>query len=78
MRELGVDRAVLLAPQLAVPAREAVLDLSVGARVLLEDRDEGAFSGESLRHLGARGGASDHGDGTSRESRTQMLVRHPA
>ena len=36
-RELVVDGLVLLAPQLHVPARQAVLDLAVGPRVLLED-----------------------------------------
>jgi hypothetical protein len=60
--ELLVDQPVFLAAQRHVPARQAVLDLPVGARVLLEDDHLHAAIGQGAGHLGAGGRAADDRD----------------
>ena len=49
-----IDGLVFLLPQLDVPARQAVLDLAVGARVLFEHHDDDAAICEHGRSLRAR------------------------
>src|SRR5262249_30650966 len=53
--ETRVDRLVLLLPQLHVPARQPVLDLAIGTRVLLENDGGDAAGGE---HAGGHGPGS--------------------
>ena len=60
--EVLADRLVLLLAQRDVPARQTVFDLSVGARVLLEDRDLDAARGERAGDFRAGDGAADHRD----------------
>jgi hypothetical protein len=59
--EVLADRRVLLLAQVDVPARESVLDLPVGTRVLLEDDHLGAALGEGRGDLRARHGAANDG-----------------
>jgi hypothetical protein len=74
--ELAADGPVLLPAQRDVPARQPVLDLPVGARILLEDHDQDAAFGELARHLGGRGGTSDDGDTVPRLRRIFRCLGH--
>ena len=67
------DRGVLLVAERVMPARKAVLDLPVGARVLLEDDDLDALLGERRGDLRAGDGAADDGHAVGR-----LSVRHAA
>src|SRR5262249_17799386 len=57
-----VDLVHLLAAKVGVPARQAVLDLAVGPRVLVDHDAEDAPTGELEGHLGARHASADDQD----------------
>jgi hypothetical protein len=59
LRELFVDRPILLPAQGLMPARESVFDFPIGASVLFDDRDGDAAVRQSARDLGSRRRSTD-------------------
>ena len=58
--EFFANVRVFLVAQRGVPTREAVFDLSVGARVLVDDVNLDPDLGEAVCYLGPCGGAANH------------------